>query len=261
MKPTVDFVFFELPTFSTLVMLGATVGLIVANVYLRSRVRRAARAQMFFDLALVTMIVAWIGARAYHVALNWDYYSARPDEIAQIGLGGLAMRGAFIAGAIAIAIFARVRRVSFRKIADASVLGLAAGQAIGWAGALAHGANYGVVSDARFALDLPDLYGIVEPRFPVQHVEIVFFAALFIGLWMLSARSPRQGTLALTYWLIASLAQFALGFARGDETVRLGGLRADQIVDAGFVIIAVVLFAKIYFAPSNQMTYATSNRT
>jgi len=127
----------------------------------------------------------------------------------------------------------------FAKLADASALGLAIGQAIGWGGALARGANYGGVSDSQIALELPDLYGLIAPRFPLQHFEIGLFVALFVGLIVLAARKPRAGTLFLAYLLVAAAANFALGFWRGDETVFVGALRVDQIVDLIFGALAL----------------------
>jgi len=239
MTQTLDLIFFDLPTYTALVMLGAVVGASVAYLYLRKRARRAVTLTIFLDGALIVFAVSWIGARAYHVALNWDYYAARPDEIAQIGLGGLALRGAFIAGFLALVIYAHARGLRFAKLADASALGLAIGQALGWIGALARGANYGVVSDSQIALELPDLYGLIAPRFPLQHFEIGLFAGLFVGLIVLALRKPRAGTLCLAYLLVASAANFALGFWRGDETVFVGALCVDQVVDLIFGALAL----------------------
>jgi phosphatidylglycerol:prolipoprotein diacylglycerol transferase len=241
MQPTVDLGFEEIPLYTALVFLGAGVGVAAAYLFLRAYSRRVYSPPLILDAALVVLAAGWVGARAYHLALNWDYYAARPDEIWNWQAGGLAMRGAFIAGFFALAIFARVRGVSFWRLADAAGLGLAAGQAIGWVGAFAAGANYGAVSDNTLALELPNLYGIVEPRWPLQYAEMGMFALLFLGLVTLAARHPTVGMLFVAYLLIASLANFALGFARGDESIRVGTLRVDQVFDAAFAAAAVVV--------------------
>jgi phosphatidylglycerol:prolipoprotein diacylglycerol transferase len=241
MHPTIDLDFFEVPVYSALVMLGALAGLGVTWLYLRYRLRRASVGSTFWDGALLVFVASWVGARAYHVIMQWDYYVARPDEIAQIGLGGLAIRGALITGLITLALYARWRRLAFAKLADAAVIGLASSQTIGWAGALVQGANYGVVSDSPMAIDLPDLYGLVAPRFPLQHAEIALFAALFVSLAILAYSKPRPGILFLVYGLIACAANAALGFQRGDETAQWAGLRIDQWVD-GVGVGAVLLF-------------------
>lgn len=239
MHPTIEFGSFELPVYTALIALGAALGLLTAYLFLRTRSRRAAALPFFLDSALFTFAAGWVGARAYHVATHWNYYQARPEEIAQVGLGGWGIRGALLAGLSVLALYARVRKVSFWNLADAAALGLAIGQALGWAGALVHGANYGVVSDSRIAMDLADRYGLVQPRFPLQHAEIVLFALVFLGLIALALQQPRPGMLFVAYLLVASLANALLGFQRGDETAYVGALRVDQVVDVALSLLAL----------------------
>jgi prolipoprotein diacylglyceryl transferase len=242
MHPTLDLNWFEIPVYTALIGLGAAAGLLAAYLFLRARSRRASATAVFLDGALIAFAAGWVGARAYHVATHWEYYAARPEEIAQPGLGGLGIRGALVLGLIALLFYSAVRRISFWYFADAAAIGLALGQAIGWVGALIQGANYGVVSDSQIAIDLPDLYGLVQPRFPLQHVEIALFALLFIGLLIAAAQRPRAGALSIAYLLIASLANFALGFQRGDDNAFVGALRVDQVVDAALALLAVLLW-------------------
>lgn len=239
MRPTIDLYLIEVPVYTALVGLGAAVGLLAAYLYLRARSRRLSRLDLFLDGALLALAAGWIGARAYHVMMRWDYYQIRPEEIAPLsGLweasmpGGLGIRGALLLGLAAVALYAGVRRLSFWHLADAAALGLAVGQAIGWAGALVQGANYGIVSDSRLALELPDLYGLVAPRFPLQHVEILLYAVVFVVLIALAAQNRSPGTLFFVYLIAVSLSNAALGFQRGDETAYWDALRIDQIVDA-----------------------------
>ncbi len=255
MHPTIDLDFVTVSVYSALVALGAGVGLLVAYLYLRfppSSVRpampsRRTRLGVFFDAALFLFASGWIGARAYHVLTHLQYYQSRPDQIVDWSAwpnsplqGGLGIRGAVIVGIIVLALYARVRRLSFWPLADACALGLAAGQAIGWAGALAEGAGYGLLSDERWAMDLPDQYGLVEPRFPYQHAEIGLFALVFVLLIIGALRRPRAGQLFLVYLLVVSASQVILGFERGDESAWIGTLRVDQILDAALAGLALV---------------------
>lgn len=244
MPPIVDLDFFDLPVYSAFVMLGVLLGLSVAylSLYVRARSQRTASLPAFLNVTLVVLIAGWIGARAYHVATHGDYYSMRPEEIAQVGLGGFAIRGALLVGVVALALYARVRGLRFARLADAAALGLSAGQAIGWVGALARGANYGVVSDIQLAMDLPDIYGLYAPRFPLPYAEILLFAGLFVCLLALAMRNPRAGTLGVIYLLMASAANFALGFQRGDAAAFVSGLRVDQWVDATMAGAALLFF-------------------
>lgn len=243
MHPSIDLDFIQIPVYSALVALGAIAGLITGYFFLRAFSRRVYSISVFLDGAIVTFAAGWIGARAYHVAAHWDYYSVRPDEITSFDAGGLAMRGAFIAGFVALALYTRARRLSFGRFADAAALGLTIGQAIGWVGALVWGSNYGAVSESAIAMELPNIYGLVDPRYPLQPAEIAFFAILSIVLLVRASKRPEKGQIFLTYLLVASAANFVLGFFRGDESAFVGSLRLDQIFDAAFAVIALIAFA------------------
>lgn len=240
MHPTLDLDFAQIDLYTALVAAGIFVGLVTAYVYLRLRSRRAGHAGAFLDAALVTLAAGWIGARAYHIATHWDYYRSRPEEIGQWGASGLGIRGALILGFIALAAFAYWRRVSLARLLDAAALGLAIGQCIGWVGALVQGANYGVVSDSQVAMELADLYGLVQPRLPVQHAEIILYATVFLVLILFALRRPRSGLIFFVYLVIVSLANGFLGAARADDTARWGTLRIDQLVDGAMVLVGAI---------------------
>ncbi len=243
MHPSIDLNFIQIPVYSAFVALGAIAGLLAAYFFLRAYSRRVYSISVFLDGAIITFAAGWIGARAYHVAAHLDYYAARPDQITALDAGGLAMRGAFIAGFLALALYTRVRGLSFGRFADASALGLTIGQAIGWVGALVWGSNYGAVSDSAIAIDLPNIFGLVDPRYPLQHAEIAFFTILFIVLLALASKRPEKGQLFLIYLLATSSVNFALGFFRGDESAFIGSLRVDQIFDAAFAALALISVA------------------
>jgi phosphatidylglycerol---prolipoprotein diacylglyceryl transferase len=239
LHPTVDLSFTEIDLYTALVAIGALAGLLTAFLYLRSRSRRSSAVGPFLDGALVVLFMGWVGARAYQVLLHWDYYQARPEEISQLGLGGLGIRGGLILGFVAVLVYARVRRISPWLFMDAAALGLSIGQAFGWAGALVQGANYGIPSDSPLAIELPNIYGLVELRFPVQHAEIVLFSVLFLVLVTLAMERRPAGFLFFAYLMISSLGNAMLGFQRGDETILIGAWRADQVVDLAFCALGV----------------------
>ncbi len=238
---------FVVQVYTGLVALGAVTGLAVAYLFLHSRSRRASAPRAYIDGALLVFIAGWIGARAYHILTNWDYYRARPEEFTAWGVGGLGMRGALILGFIALLVYARVRRFSPGYLFDAAALGLAIGQSIGWIGALVQGANYGVVSESSIAQESPDLYGLVDLRFPVQHAEIALFTLIFIALELLALQRRPAGWLFWVYLFLSSLGNAALGFERGDQTAYVGALRVDQLVDTALVMIALAALVVMAF--------------
>jgi phosphatidylglycerol:prolipoprotein diacylglycerol transferase len=249
----------DFSVFSLFILLGTALGLVAAYLYSR---RAGLALSALLDAALVAVIFGGIGARVYHVLTHWDYYSQNTDDITNLAQGGMGMRGALVLGLLAVLLFARIRRVSFWKLADAGAVGLALAQSIGWYGAHLVGANYGVVSDAALALpfgtpagllvglaqDLPDVYGIVAPRVPVQLIAVAFFFVLFLGLvWMGWRLRPGAGFVFLSYLIIAAAGGFALGYWRADESLNWNGWRMDQWVDLLLAGIGLLALARRTF--------------
>jgi phosphatidylglycerol---prolipoprotein diacylglyceryl transferase len=258
----------DLSVFSLSILLASAAGLVAAYVYSRSVGLGLAT---LLDATLAAVIFGGIGARAYHVATHWDYYGQNMGEITNFTQGGMGLRGALALGLVALLLFALFRRVSFWKLADAGAVGLALAQSIGWYGAYLVGANYGVAGDAALVLpfgpaggavigleqDLPDVYGIVAPRVPVQLIAVGFFFTLFVALgWMSWRWRPDAGTLFLIYLIVSALGGFALGYLRADESLVWNGWRLDQWVDLVLAGIGLVVLgmqaAHLYLLPRGR---------
>lgn len=244
----------DFSVFSLLILLAAIAGLGIAYLYAR---HVPLDLGTMLDATLVVVIFGGIGARGYHVLTHWDYYSQNTGDITNLAQGGMGLRGGLALGLIALLLFALIRRVSFWKLADAGAIGLALAQSIGWYSAHLIGANYGVVSDASVVLpfggpggtvvgiaqDLPDVYGIVAPRVPVQLIAVAFFLVLFLALaWINRRWRPKEGVLFLSYLIVSAVGGFALGYLRADETLIWNGWRIDQWVD---LLLAALGFAAL----------------
>ena len=114
----------------------------------------------YVDLFLIIMICAIIGARAYYVIFNWDYYEIRPYEILDVRKGGLAVFGGIILCIIALIIFCLRRKLNFFRLADTTVLGLLLGQSIGRYGNFFNMEAFGTYTNNIFAMRM--LYDKVD---------------------------------------------------------------------------------------------------
>ena len=85
----------------------------------------------YIDFAIYAILFSVIGARIYYVVFSWDYYSRHPLEIINIREGGLAIYGGVIAAILTCFIYTKIKKMSFRTVADTSILGLLLGQIIG----------------------------------------------------------------------------------------------------------------------------------
>ena len=109
----------------------------------------------YFDLAIVAIIFSIIGARAYYVIFSWDKYKDNLLNIFRLRQGGLAIYGGVIAAIITTLVFAKIKNLSFPKLADTAGLGLILGQIIGRWGNFFNREAFGGYTDGLLAMQIP----------------------------------------------------------------------------------------------------------
>jgi phosphatidylglycerol:prolipoprotein diacylglycerol transferase len=174
------------------------------------------------------------------------YFSEHPNEIWEIWRGGLDWHGAILGGLAGLAGGARLRRLAFWQVADALAWGLPVGVILTYTGCLmtrcGHGREVRSLADypAPLVAELPDLYGIVAPRFSSQLYGIVLGVAL-LAVVILLRRWPARLWAALA---LLGLGAFGIGFTRGDSVPMVGSLRLDQLLD--LVIVAIGIAGSVW---------------
>jgi phosphatidylglycerol:prolipoprotein diacylglycerol transferase len=64
-------------------------------------------------MGMLAIFCALIGARAYYVVFAWENYKNNLLEIFNLRHGGLAIYGGVIGGAVAVYMFARMKKQKF----------------------------------------------------------------------------------------------------------------------------------------------------
>ena len=201
------------------------------------------------NLVLLCVPAAFLGARLYYVAFNWDYYSTNLSEIPAVWHGGLAIHGGLIGGLAAGFFYIRKKRLDFWKTADVMSLGIILGQAIGrWGNFFNQEAHGGPVS-REFISRFPQFIQkgmFIEGQYyhPTFLYESLWNLAVFLVLMILRRQKfVRTGEVFLSYLALYSVGRFFIEGLRTDSLM-LGPYRAAQVVSAALVAASVFLIIR-----------------
>ncbi|MGY3766398.1 prolipoprotein diacylglyceryl transferase [Vagococcus vulneris] len=202
------------------------------------------------DLMLWALPISIIGARAYYVIFEWDYYSQNPGQILATRSGGLAIYGGLIAGGLVVYFFTRHRFISTWKFLDVATPSVILAQAIGrWGNFMNHEAFGGVTTEAflqklhlpRFIID--NMYIDGAYRQPTFLYESTWNLLGFIVIILLRRKKGlfREGEITLTYVLWYSFGRFFIEQMRTDSLIAFGNFRVSAVLSAILFIVALVL--------------------
>jgi phosphatidylglycerol:prolipoprotein diacylglycerol transferase len=143
---------FTIAYYGIIIALGMMAGLLLACHQAK---KTGQDPDTYFDLALIDIVCALIGARLYYVVFRWDLYKDDLLSILNIRQGGLAIYGGVIAGVLTTFVFSKVKKIPFGRLIDIAGLGLVLGQIIGRWGNFFNREAFGGYTDNLFAMQLP----------------------------------------------------------------------------------------------------------
>ena len=212
-----------------------------------------------------------IGARAYYVIFEWDYYRLNPAEIFQIWEGGLAIYGGIIGGIFAAFITCKIEKLNFLNLLDLVGMSLLIGQGIGRWGNYANQEAFGTFTDGNFGMmskkvvayiaSNPDKFGVegisdvagyieennlfVHPTFFYEFV----WCMLGFGVLYLCLKKFRKfsGQLFLSYGIWYGTGRAFIEGLRTDSLyIGSTGIRVSQALSMVIVAVcAVILIAML----------------
>ncbi len=194
------------------------------------------------DVLLAALVFGVIGARAGHVLLYWPHFSSQPDAIPQLASGGLNWHAGLVGALLGVWLVGRLRGVSYGPLLTAAAPTLALLSAMSWwgcgAAACAYGAEVQTLADypGWLVWEARDAFGLNAPRYAVQPLG----SALSLVALMIVLSSTARWRFSLALILLGGL-HFALGFIRDDAIMVWAGLRADQWLDLGVILLGLLI--------------------
>jgi len=211
----------------------------LATAWLLRRYHRAGRTPLTpeasTDLMLALIVGVLVGGRlGYFLLYQTRTLFADPLALFRVWEGGMASHGGFLGVLIAVAWFARSRKVSFLHLADLVVTTAPVGLFFGRIANFINGELWGKITDVPWAMIFPLSAApgtpehLIQPRHPSQLYEAGLEGLLLLGymqwrFWRGEAAKTRPGQLAGEFLLAYAIAR-AIGelFREPDASLILG---------------------------------------
>ena len=217
------------------------------------------------DVLLWGTIFGIVGARAYYVAFEWDYYAQHLSEIPAIWNGGIAIYGGIIGALLGAAIGCKIGKIDYLNLLDLGALGLLIGQGIGRWGNFFNQEAFGTnTTTALFRMWSPKIKDTLEasaetlsakgmevdPALPVHPTflyESVWCLLSFLILHIIVNKCRKfKGEIFMLYGVLYGAERMIVEGMRTDS-LYIGNttLRVSQLLSMIIVVVALAFF--IYF--------------
>lgn len=244
--------------YGVIIAIGMLAGILMATYEAK---RTGQNPDDYFDLAIVAIICSVIGARIYYVVFSWDLYKDDLMSIFNLRQGGLAIYGGVIAAIITTVIFARVKRLSFPKLADTAGIGLILGQIIGRWGNFFNREAFGDYTDSLLAMQIPvstvrsseiteklaehimEIDGIsyiqVHPTFLY---ESLWNLGVLVILLLIRRYKKFEGEVFLLYLIGYGIGRFWIEGLRTDQLlIPSTNIAVSQVLAAVLVVVSIIM--------------------
>ena len=262
---------FEVRWYGVLIMTGVALG---AGFGARLARKRGLNSDHVWNVLIVAVVLAILGARLYHVystpagcdasvPCGWPYYRTHFLEAFAIwktgGFQGLGIYGAIVGGSLGVTLYSLWKRLNPLILLDLAMVGLPFGQFIGRWGNFINQELYGPPTGSEwFGIKInPDHPHQFPPdgRYDLRYHPTFLYESLwcflvFVILYTAHSRLShrlRDGDVFLGYIILYPLGRFFVEMFRPDAWT-LGGLAAAQWIAIGCVVGgSVALFLRHRF--------------
>lgn len=230
-----------------------TYGLLVAAAFIAAltMTARLARAysisrQQVMDMAFVGVVWGILGSRILFILFHPSHYWAHPLEMFKVWEGGLVFSGGLVAVAAGMFLYSRHSQISFRRIGDLWVPGVALGQAIGRIGCFMAGCCFGRPLDNPLGVVFTHPDSLAPLNIPLHPTQLysAFTGFLIAGiLYMLHKRKKFEGQLLIWFFILHSTSRLLVERFRADHRGLIPGTEMSVTQLVALVLLGVSVAA------------------
>lgn len=204
------------------------------------------------DFLTAMIIGVIVGGRLTSCFLyNWEATIKHPLSILYIWEGGMASHGGILGSFLAIAWFARAKKIPFYVLADATALCTPPALAIGRLANFINGELWGRPATVSWAVIFPDaplVHGVMVPRHPSQLYEAALEGLLLFDLLLLlRLKTRRPGIVSLTFlagYAVLRIVGECFREPDGNIGYYFGWLTQGQLLSVAMLALTGVLITR-----------------
>ena len=212
---------------------------------------------LVFDVILVSLPCAIVGARLYYVLSEWEMYSGDLIKIFDTRSGGLAVYGGILGAFIGTLIMCKIRKIPFSAVVDFCVVYIPLGQAIGRWGNFFNQECFGTTTTLPWGMKSSEVESYLRLYFPdldsTMAVHPAFFyeflatITIFFILLYVRKYSKHAFESMAVYMILYGVARFFIEGLRTDS-LYIGdtGIRTSQLFSAVLVVSGVIYLVVAY---------------
>lgn len=244
----------EFTIYGVLIAIGALLG--IGLVTLEAK-RNGEDQNKYLDMMIISLLASVVGSRLFYVVFSWELYRGNFSGILDFRNGGYTFYGGLLAGFLAAAVFCRIAKMNFWKMADTVSLGILLGQIIGRWGNFFNRESFGEYADLPWAIQIPisavrsgEVSGNMRDNLltingisyiqvqPVFLYESLWCLILLLILLALRRKKKYDGELFMIYLAGYGLGRFFFEWLRTDK-LYIPGTRigVSLVISAALFII------------------------
>ena len=231
---------------------------------------------LIYDIVLVSLPSALVGARLYYVLCEWDYYSADFKRIFDTRGGGLAVYGGIAGAFLGAFIMLRIKKIPYSTCADYCITYIPLGQAIGRWGNFFNQEAFGTTTDLPWGMTsskvqsylaayCPNLIS-TKPVHPTFLYESIWDLALFFILLKVRKKSKHSFETLCVYMIGYGIVRFLIEGLRtdslyiGNTNIRTSQLLSLILVFFGLIYIIIAHYKDYYRVALPEKCFASETK-
>ncbi len=237
-------------------LLGFVGGALLLHAYARAH-RSELPSDKIADLIVAIVVGVVVGGRLGSFLLyeGWRNLGDDPFALFKIWQGGMASHGGFVGVALAMAWFARSRRLPFLHISDLVVSVAPLGLMLGRIANFINGELWGKISYVRWAVIFPESASkntpvhLILPRHPSQLYEAALEGALLLTVmqwrfWRSQVVYRHPGRLSGEFLIVYAVVRMIGEIFREPDAAPILGLSRGTFYSFFLIVVGLVLILR-----------------